>query len=149
MGGCERIQGTPLPYAYVAHLHAFLLVVLCAIPIVYSCAWKWATLALGPLIAFAFLGIEAVSVENERPFAARPTKNHHDVERFAEVVSREVQDMLERTRVKLGGELPDEKPSIKLRSLYGLSVETLPSLPPLDDVEPSIETTGNRDAPES
>ena len=60
MGGCERIQGTPLPYAYVAHLNVFLLCVLCAVPFVYACEWRWATLPLAPLIAFAFLGIEAV-----------------------------------------------------------------------------------------
>jgi hypothetical protein len=28
LGGCERIQGTPLPFVYVAHLRSFLLVVL-------------------------------------------------------------------------------------------------------------------------
>ena len=39
LGGCERIQGTPLPYIYVAHLRSFLLTVLAAAPVVYSCEW--------------------------------------------------------------------------------------------------------------
>ena len=52
LGGCERIQGTPLPYAYVAHLHSFLLLILSAVPIVYACEWGWATLPLAPLIAY-------------------------------------------------------------------------------------------------
>ena len=103
MGGLERIQGTPLPYVYVAHLRSFLLLTLCAIPIVYACDWQWGTIPLSLLIAFALLGIEAASIECERPFSPTPTKNHHDLERFAVIVSTEVHDMLERSHARLGG----------------------------------------------
>ena len=100
LGGCERIQGTPLPFAYVAHLRTFLLIALCGVPVVYGCKWQWATMVLAPLVAFALLGIEAASVECERPFHAAPSKNHHDVERFAELISTEVGDMLGRQAAK-------------------------------------------------
>ena len=96
LGGCERIQGTPLPFAYVEHLRCFLLLVLCGVPIVYACQWQWATIPIAMLIAFAMLGLEAASVECERPFSPRPTKNNHDVEKFATLLSREVTEMLER-----------------------------------------------------
>ena len=57
-------------------------------------------------VAFALLGVEAASIECERPFAAKPSKNHHDVERFAELISTEVLDMLKRARSREGGALP-------------------------------------------
>mmetsp|Transcript_32061 Transcript_32061/g.67833 ORF Transcript_32061/g.67833 Transcript_32061/m.67833 type:complete len:387 (+) Transcript_32061:298-1458(+) len=94
LGGCERIQGTPLPYVYVVHLRSFLVIVLAAMPILFACDWEWATIPLSVLIAFGLLGIEAASVECEQPFSPRPSKNHHDVEKFCVVVSTEAQDLL-------------------------------------------------------
>ena len=67
LGGCERIQGTPLPFVYVAHLRSFLLFYLLGIPFIYVCSWQWATIPLSMVIAFALLGIEAASVECARP----------------------------------------------------------------------------------
>jgi len=75
LGGCERVQGSPLPFVYVAHLRCFLLIVLCGTPIVHACDWQWATIPLSLVIAFSLLGLEAASVECERPFKATPTKN--------------------------------------------------------------------------
>jgi len=103
LGGCERIQGTPLPFVYVAHLRSFLLVVLCACPICFACEWQWATIPLSLLIAIALLGIEAASVECERPFSRSPSKNHHDLERFAVLLSTEVSHMLQRAEARAAG----------------------------------------------
>lgn len=94
VGGCERIQGTPLPLIYVAHLRTCLVLILCAIPIVHCCEWQWANIPLSLLIAFALLGIEAASHECERPFAASPTKNHLHVNRYAVLISTEAQALL-------------------------------------------------------
>ena len=98
VGGCERVQGTPLPFAYVVHLRSFLLLVLCGIPFVYSCEWRFATIPLSVIIAFGLLGIEAASVACQRPFSEYPTKNHHDLERFATGISDEVTDVLMRAK---------------------------------------------------
>ena len=68
------------------------------LPFTFACDWGWATIPLSILIAFFLLGIEASSVECERPFSARPTKNHHDLERFAILLSQETQDCLTRRR---------------------------------------------------
>lgn len=103
LGGCERIQGTPLPYVYVAHLRSFLLVVLCAVPFLFACEWQWATIPLSLLVALALLGIEAASVECERPFSSNPSKNHHDLERFAVLLSTEVSHMLRRAEARAAG----------------------------------------------
>ena len=62
------------------------------------------------------------------PFAAVPSKNHHDVERFAELISTEVLDMLRRARLRDGGALPTAgtpaaaQPSLlRARTLYGIT----------------------------
>ena len=95
LGGCERIMGTPLPFVYVSHLRTFLVLVLCfGVPLVFACSWGWAAIGLAPLVAFCFLGVEAASIECERPFSGTPSKNHHDLERFAIAVSAEVEEML-------------------------------------------------------
>lgn len=100
LGGCERIQGTPLPYAYVVHLRSFLLIVVCGIPVVYACDWRWATIPLSLLVAFGLLGIEAASFECEKPFSPTPNKNNHDVEKFCAILSRDVTEMLERAAAR-------------------------------------------------
>lgn len=85
-GAMERIQNTPLPFAYVAHLRVFLVVFLMSIPVVYASSWKWGTPFAVALISFALLGIEGAAVECERPFAKDP--NHFALEKFAVTVHR-------------------------------------------------------------
>ena len=103
-----------------------------------ACDWQWATIPLSLLISFALLGIEAASIECERPFAAQPTKNHHDLERFAQIISTEVQHMLERAN-KVDGPPSPMRPQRK-PTLYGLSdrshlvagsIREMPTGPPL------------------
>lgn len=110
LSGCERIQGTPLPYVYVAHMRSFLVLVLCAVPFLFACHWQWATIPLSICVAFAFLGIEAASVECERPFSDHPSKNHHDLERFAVLLSTEVSQMLLRAEARAAGDDPPPLP---------------------------------------
>ena len=110
LSGCERIQGTPLPFVYVAHLRFFLVLVLCLVPFMFACQWQWQTVPLSLLVALALLGIEAASVECERPFSDRPSKNHHDVERFAVLLSTEVSHMLLRADARAAGDEPPPSP---------------------------------------
>ena len=67
-GGMERIKATPLPIVYVSHLRTFLLVALLLYPYVWGAKWKWSTIPIVAMAAFAMLGIEAASVEVEQPF---------------------------------------------------------------------------------
>jgi putative membrane protein len=67
-GGMERIKGTPLPIVYVSHLRTFLLLTLLLLPYVFGPLWRWTTIPLVAIAAFAWLGIEAASSEVECPF---------------------------------------------------------------------------------
>lgn len=68
-GAMERIKATPLPIVYVAHLRTFLLLTLLALPYVWGPHWRYATIPIVTIVAFAFLGIEAAAIEVECPFS--------------------------------------------------------------------------------
>jgi predicted membrane chloride channel (bestrophin family) len=58
----ERINNTPLPFVHVAHLRAFLIAYLFAMPVVYASLWGLGSPFYTALIALALLGIEAAAV---------------------------------------------------------------------------------------
>ena len=70
--GCERIAGTPLPYAYILLLHrcAWLFCVL--LPFGLTAALGWFTPLLSMLLAYAFFGLDQLGEEMEDPFGLQP-----------------------------------------------------------------------------
>ncbi|MEG2942640.1 MAG: bestrophin family ion channel, partial [Thermomonas sp.] len=66
--GCERISGTPLPFAYTLLLHrcAWLFCVL--LPFGLAGALGWATPVVSMLLAYAFFGLDQLGEEMEEPF---------------------------------------------------------------------------------
>lgn len=92
-GAMERINGTPLPFVYVAHLRTFLML--------YLSLWHLASIALNGWISifpvliasWGLLGIEAAAVECERPF--HWNKNHLALGRMCIVVASNVHQTLE------------------------------------------------------
>lgn len=65
---CERIGGTPLPFAYTLLLHrcAWLFCVL--LPFGLAGALGWATPVVSMLLAYAFFGLDQLGEEMEEPF---------------------------------------------------------------------------------
>lgn len=94
-GAMERIEATPLPFVYVAHVRTFLslYLVLIALPAIA----EWGAFALPGLVAmsWALLGIEAAAMECERPFQRRA--NHLKLGamcvRVAQAVAQAVGDL--------------------------------------------------------
>ena len=81
----EKLNNTPLPFAYVALLRGFLMLYLALQAAVVAAHWDWgAPLAMG-ILSFSLLGIEAAAVERERPF--RRERNHLALGRFATVAA--------------------------------------------------------------
>lgn len=70
--GCERIAGTPLPFAYTLLLHrcAWLFCVL--LPFGLTAALGWFTPLLSMLLAYAFFGLDQLGEEMEDPFGLQP-----------------------------------------------------------------------------
>src|SRR5262249_2973640 len=66
--GCERIQRTPIPFAYAVHIKQLLLLYLMSLPFVLVPRMDLVALPVGLVIAFGMLGIEEAGIEIEDPF---------------------------------------------------------------------------------
>ena len=66
--GCERIAGTPLPFAYTLLLQRTAYLVCMLLPIALVSTTGWATPLFSALIAYTFFGLDALSEELEDPF---------------------------------------------------------------------------------
>ena len=96
-GTMERINATPLPFVYVAHLRTFLLVYLALWYLEALASHGWAALPGVALSSWALLGIEAAAIECERPFRRRA--NHLALGRFCVVVAENVAQTLVDTEI--------------------------------------------------
>lgn len=103
-GAIERINATPLPFVYVVHLRTFLLLYLAfwhleSLTEIYfsneNMEESWIMGASLPLLFFeswSLLGIEAASVECERPFGWR--SNHLPLGKMCVIVTQNVAQTL-------------------------------------------------------
>lgn len=66
--GCERISGTPLPFAYALLLHRTAYIVCILLPFGLVTTTGWATPLFTALIAYTYFGLDALSEELEDPF---------------------------------------------------------------------------------
>jgi putative membrane protein len=68
IGACERIQKTPLPFAYVAHLRRALILYSVTLPFALVNPYGWSTVLYTVLVTYVLCGIEEIGVEIENPF---------------------------------------------------------------------------------
>lgn len=66
--GCERIMGTPLPFAYTLLLQRTAYIFCILLPFGLVASAGWATPLFTGLIAYTFFGLDALSEELEDPF---------------------------------------------------------------------------------
>ena len=66
--GCERIAGTPLPFAYTLLLHRTAYLVCLLLPFGLVATAGWVTPLFTALIAYTFFGLDRLSEELEDPF---------------------------------------------------------------------------------
>lgn len=100
MGACERIQKTPLPFAYAVHLRRALIVFCSTMPFAIVKDFGWATVPATLLVSFVFLGIEEIGVEIENPFGT--DENDLPLEAICETIQGNV--------LALAGDAPPPRP---------------------------------------
>lgn len=71
-GGCEKIQKTPLPFAYVSLIKLLILVYLASLPLVICGKFGWFSPLVMAVVALGMFGMEETSVEIEDPFGFQP-----------------------------------------------------------------------------
>lgn len=72
VGGCERIQATPLPYSYRVLLHRTIYSYCFLLPFGLVDSLQWLTPVLVVFIAYTFVAFEAIADEIEQPFGKEP-----------------------------------------------------------------------------
>jgi putative membrane protein len=86
-GGCEKIQKTPLPFAYVAMTKQLIFVYLGTLPLVICPRFGgWSPLIMA-VVSLGMLGLEEASVEIEDPFGTHP--NCLDLEAYCLTITRD------------------------------------------------------------
>ena len=68
MGACERIQKTPIPYAYSLFLKKVIFLYIFTMPIGFVSEFGYWSIGIIPLVFYAFAGIEIIAEEIEDPF---------------------------------------------------------------------------------
>ena len=68
LGGCERINSTPLPFAYTVHLRRLLILYCFTLPFALVDTFGWLAVLDTLGVAYTFFGIEEIGVEIENPF---------------------------------------------------------------------------------
>lgn len=88
LGGCERIQNTPMPFAYMVHLRRALIVYCFTLPFALLDKYGWLTLLIVLIVSYVMFGIEEIGVEIENPFGS--DENDLPLERICETISNNV-----------------------------------------------------------
>lgn len=88
LGGCERIQNTPMPFAYMVHLRRALIVYCFSLPFALLEKYRWGTLVIVMIVSYIMFGIEEIGVEIENPFGE--DENDLPLERLCENISQNV-----------------------------------------------------------
>ncbi|MBP2280518.1 putative membrane protein [Psychrobacter sp. PL15] len=68
LAACERIQNTPLPFAYTLLVHRTTYLYCFMLPFGLVSSLGWATPLICAVIAYTFFGLDALSEELEEPF---------------------------------------------------------------------------------
>ncbi|GJE18287.1 bestrophin family protein [Methylobacterium marchantiae] len=69
---CERIQGTPLPFAYTLLLYRTAWIYCLLLPFGLAGTLGWVTPFVAALVAYTFFGLDALGDELEDPFGLEP-----------------------------------------------------------------------------
>ena len=68
LGGCERIQKTPIPKSYSIHLKQIVLLYCFTLPFQFVGSLGWLSIPAVMVISYAVMGIEELGAEIENPF---------------------------------------------------------------------------------
>jgi putative membrane protein len=72
IGGCERIESTPIPYSYRVLLHRTVYIYCFLLPFGFVDSLGWFTPVVVTFIAYTFVALEAIADEIENPFGTKP-----------------------------------------------------------------------------
>jgi putative membrane protein len=90
IGACERIDTTPLPYAYAVHLRRALLLYCITLPFALVPFFGEWTALVSLMISYVLIGIEEIGTEIEGPFGRR--ENDLPLDRICQRLENNLRD---------------------------------------------------------
>jgi len=113
LGGCERIQKTPMPFGYLAQQRIFMLIWLVTYPLAIADEYRWASIAVCAVVSFIMLKVDNIGIEIEHPFGT----GRHDLplEAICITIEKNLLEILRRAEsrelrpVPLSGLPPSER----------------------------------------
>lgn len=93
--GCERIKGTPLPFAYSLLLHRTAHIFCLLLPFALAGALGWWAVLVTLVVSYTFFGLDALGDELEDPFGVEV--NDLPLDAISRAVERELLSALGRT----------------------------------------------------
>lgn len=72
LAGCERIQSTPMPFAYILMLHRTVYMYCLLLPFCLVATVGWATPLMVGVLSYTFFGLDALGEQIESPFERLP-----------------------------------------------------------------------------
>ncbi|NIF24333.1 bestrophin family protein [Candidatus Pantoea multigeneris] len=91
MTGCERIAGTPIPFAYTLILHRTVYLFCSLLPFALAADLHFMTPLVSVFISYTFLSLESLAAELEEPFGEEP--NHLPLNAMCVTIERNLRDM--------------------------------------------------------
>lgn len=85
---CERIKGTPLPFAYTLLLHRTAYLFCCLLPFGLAAPLGWATPLATAMVGYTFFGLDALGEELEDPFGT--DANDLPLDALVRVIERDI-----------------------------------------------------------
>ena len=85
---CERIKGTPLPFAYTLLLHRTAYLFCCLLPFGLASPLGWATPLATAIVGYTFFGLDALGEELEEPFGT--DANDLPLDAMVRIIEREI-----------------------------------------------------------
>jgi putative membrane protein len=96
LGACERIQKTPLPFAYVVQLRRALVLYCLTLPFALVGEFGWTTIIYTLIVAYILFGIEEIGVEIENPFGT--DYNDLPLEQICGTIEQDLMAIIEEKR---------------------------------------------------
>lgn len=94
LGGCERIQKTPLPLAYAVKIRQFIFVFLITLPFALIARVGWLTPLVTILVAYPILALDEIGAELQQPFST-DSLNHLPLDEICATIEHNLMEMLE------------------------------------------------------
>lgn len=92
VAGCERLTGTPLPFAYTLLVHRICYLYCFLLPVGLVASGGFATPLITAIVAYAFFGLDELSQELEKPFGV--TDNALALDAMTRALERECRQAL-------------------------------------------------------